>query len=47
MSNEYQIHMITYNKDFPHVPRNKSNYSQSMFMFKIRGVLICIMNLNI
>ena len=39
--NEYQIHMTT-NSRFSHVLRNKCNYSQSINMFIIRGVLICI-----
>ena len=31
----------------PHVLRNKRNYSQIIFMFIIRGILICIKDLNI
>ena len=34
-------------QDFSHVLRNKFNYSQIIFMFIIRGVLICIKDLNI
>ena len=29
------------------VLKNKHNYSQSIFMFIIRGVIICIKDLNI
>ena len=33
--------------DFSRDLKNKSNYSQIIIMLKIRGVLICIMDLNI
>ena len=45
--NEYQIHRITYNKYFSHVPENKSNYSKIIFLFKIGDVLNIIKDLNI
>ena len=46
ISSEYQIHITTNSKTY-HVLRNKHNYSQSIFMFIIRGVIICIKDLNI
>ena len=33
--------------DFSSDLKNKGNYSQSIFIFMIRGVLICIKDLNI
>ena len=39
--------MITCNMISPVDLKNKSNYSQSTNMLMIRGVLICIMDLNI
>ena len=33
--------------DLSHDLKNKSNYSQTINMLMIRGVLICIMDLNI
>ena len=34
-------------QDFSYDLKNKSNYSQTINMLMIRGVLICIMDLNI
>jgi hypothetical protein len=38
--------MITYNKTSP-ILKSESNHSQIIFMFKIRGVLYMLKDLNI
>ena len=44
ISNEYQIHMTTYNKTSP---MSSGTNVTTQFMFIIKGVIICIKDLNI
>ena len=46
ISNEYQIHMTTNSKTSP-MSSGTNVTTQSIFMFIIRGVIICIKDLNI